>query len=162
MKGVKALALLVLVLYALPSFGAHVAGYLKIDGVPGSSKDPAHLGWMELLTFSFALPNSPSSPACSASNFAAFTVAEKPTAGSGETKIRQMCRARTPVPLMRVDIPGLAGGPHMLQNVQFTGCKENGEQTGDYEQIRYSSCSAHHRPAPNSGIGSPQRERPAR
>src|SRR5205823_8633760 len=37
MKGVKALALLVLVLYALPSFGAHVAGYLKIDGVPGSS-----------------------------------------------------------------------------------------------------------------------------
>ena len=163
MKSVKIVALLALVLSSVPAFGANVIGYLKIDGVQGSSKDPAHAGWIELYTFGFQLANSPSSQACFSSNVAAFMVAGNPTSASGEAKIRQMCRARTPVPLMRVDIKGSAGGPHMLQNVQFTACKENGDAyPADYEQIRYGQCSAHRRPAPSSSIGSPQRERPAR
>ena len=150
MKGVKTLALVVLALSAVPLFGApQVIGYLKIDGVQGSSKNPAHFGWFELYTFGFQSSDSPSSHACFSSNVASFMVAGDPTSGSGEAKLRSMCRSRTPVPLMRVDILGSGAGAHMLQNVQFTACKENGDGfSADYEQIRYTQCSAHRRPAP--------------
>ena len=149
MKGVKALALLVVALSAAPSFGKQPMGFIKVEGVQGSSKDPAHAGWIDLYSFGFQSPNSPASPACFASNMASFVIAAPPTAGSGEAKLSQMCRAHTPVSLMRVDILGSAAGPHLLHNVQFTSCKNAGDPVdSDSEAIRYSECSNHHAPPP--------------
>src|SRR4051812_8689234 len=118
MKRVKAVASLVVTLFAASSFAApNVVGYMKIDGVQGSSKNAAHTGWIELYSFGFQSADSPSSHTCFSSNMATFMIAGPPTAGSGEAKLRQMCRARTPVASMRVDIVGSATGPHTLQNV---------------------------------------------
>jgi hypothetical protein len=145
MKGLKALSLFVFALCAVPLFGSPVVGYIKIDGVPGSSKNPAHTGWIELHAFAWDMPNASAAHKCTSSNLASFTASSGPS-GSGEAKLAQMCRAHTPVAQMTVDI--LGGERHVLQNVQFTTCHGVGDPpSGDFQAIRYNQCATHRTPA---------------
>ena len=145
MKGVKTLVLLVLALTAIPSFGKQPMGFIKIDGVQGSSKDPAHTGWIELQSFAWDMANAPAAHKCTSSNLASFTASSGPS-NSGEAKLAQMCRAHMPVAQMTVDI--LGGERHVLQNVQFTTCHGVGDpQSGDFEAIRYGQCATHRPPS---------------
>ena len=144
MKGVKALALLVLALTAVPSFGKQPMGFIKIDGVQGSSKDPAHTGWIELQSFAWDMPNASAAHKCTTSNLASYAASSGPS-GSGEGKLAQMCRAHTPVAQMTVDI--LGGERHVLQNVQFTACHGVVDPSGEFEAIRYSQCATHRTPS---------------
>ncbi len=143
MKAVRVLALFVFALCAVPLFASPVAGYIKIDGVPGSSKDPAHPAWIELYSFAWDMPNAVAAHKCSSSNLASFVAGSGPT-GSGEMMLSQMCRAHTPVAQMTVDI--LGGERHVLQNIQFTTCHHVGDPPGDFEAIRYNHCASHPTP----------------
>jgi Type VI secretion system effector, Hcp len=144
MKAVTALILLAFALSVAPLFGSPVVGYIKIDGVQGSSKNPAHAGWIELQSFAWDMPNASVAHKCTSSNLASF-IAYSGAPGSGEARLAQMCRAHMPIPQMTVDI--LGGERHVLQDVQFTTCHGVGGEaapTGDFEAIRYNHCATHY------------------
>ena len=45
-----------LLLVAPAAFGAAVDYYLKIEGIEGEATDPAHTGWIEILSFDYGAP----------------------------------------------------------------------------------------------------------
>jgi len=117
MKALKALVLLFVALCALPLYATKFDGYIKIDGVQGEAKDPAHQGWTELVNWDWV-----SGFNCTHAHEVKF-IAVSTKAVSGGNQLMQICNmhnAHTPLPHLMVDLPG--GQHHVLENVSFRTC----------------------------------------
>jgi hypothetical protein len=152
MKGLKALVLSFVALCAVPLFATKFDGYIKIDGVQGEAKDPAHQGWIELVNWNW-VPGSN----CTHTHEVNF-IAVSTKAVSGGNKLMQICNAHMPLPHLAVDLPG--GQHHVLDNVSFRSCHHNDGMDGgapfDTVSFGFDRCTTHG-PQVIVGASPPQR-----
>ena len=132
----KSLVICALVFCAAPTFAAQ---FLKVENVQGESKDSAHAGWFQLLSWTWgpvqgqspdAMPKDAATKVCRT-----HEVKLRPAVDlNGHSKLIDMCRTRTPLsPTVVVDIDGVR---HTLQNPRFRSCTDgaNNAMVLDYDR----------------------------
>lgn len=123
MRSAKTLLVLVILISALPMFGAI---YIKFDGVDGESKAAGHEKWIELGSLQFE-GNS-----CAIRRLT-FSTSEMPE------QLRQACQSQTRFRSVMVDVDGQR---HMLEDAKLAECPTaRGSQF--VLRLDFASCATH-------------------
>jgi type VI protein secretion system component Hcp len=148
MKGPRVLALIVLLVCALPLFGA-VDAFLKIDGFDSGLKYPGHEGWIYLTSWSWGVsnqrPGATVPAAACATNDAKFgvhvaTVSEGNLMPSHvDIRLEDLVMTHKQLPSVTVEINGQR---HVLQNVTFNSFQKLG-QGNRAGALNFRDCATH-------------------
>ena len=130
----------VLFLCALPLFAPI---YMKIDAIPGESRDPAHPGWIDVESFSWgtsaaaAAREAATSPRCSLHE---FTITKKTDKAS--PMLAQSALTGQPIPTLTVEVNGER---HMLQNAMIKSVQNinGGNVPMQQISINFAKCATH-------------------
>ena len=129
-----------LVLLIAPlAFPAAVDYFLKIDGVDGESKDPAHRGWLDVESWSWG--TAAGGAASCANGTHSFSFAMAPT--DSFKKLSQFARSRQPIPSLIIEI---RGERHQLRNVSLQPGQTMTMGDGSVRDLlmgNFESCATH-------------------
>jgi type VI protein secretion system component Hcp len=123
MKGFKVIVLVATILAAAPLFAA-VDAFLKIDGIPGESTEPAHKDWIEIYSFSWGVSNLQTAAAHGSGGGAGHELQQATFIAGGKAvpKMFLLCQNGKLLPAVVVD---LHGQRNTLENVMFASCQNN-------------------------------------
>ena len=149
MKGPRVLVLIVLLVCALPLFGA-VDAFLKIDGFDSGLKYPGHEGWIYLTSWSWGVsnqrPGATVPAAACATNDAKFGVHIATVLESNNLmpspvalELQDLVMTHKQLPSVTVEINGQR---HVLQNVTFNSFQslDQGNHAG---ALNFRGCATH-------------------
>lgn len=123
MKGFKVIVLVATILAAAPLFAA-VDAFLKIDGIPGESTEPAHKDWIEIYSFRWGVSSLQTAAAHGSGGGAGHELQQATFIAGGKAvpKMFLLCQNGKLLPAVVVD---LHGQRETLERVMFASCQNN-------------------------------------